>query len=174
LIALFRTLLDRFLAFGFSLAGALVRGIFGALLGRSMPRVRRATAAEVLPLRAKILRPNQPIDAARWDCDPLPDTRHWLISEGDRVLGVATVLKSPFPAGDGPSWQLRGMAVDDGERGRGTGRRLLEAVVAEVGAPLWCNARTSAVPFYEKAGWRVVSDPFDIAGVGEHKRMMSS
>lgn len=174
MIGLFRALLDRFLAFGFSLAGALVRGIFDALLGRSsMPKVRRATADEVVPLRAKILRPGRPVADARWDCDPLPDTRHWLVEERGRVLGVATVLKSPFPAGDGPNWQLRGMAVDDGLQGKGYGKKLLDALVAEVEAPLWCNARTSAVPFYEKAGWKVVSDTFDIPGVGPHQRMVS-
>ena len=138
-----------------------------------MPRVRRATAEEVIPLRGKILRPNRPIADARWDCDALPDTRHWLVEDGGRVLGVATVLSSPFPAGEGPIWQLRGMAVDDGLRGRGIGRRLLDTLVAEVEAPLWCNARTAAVDFYVKAGWRVVSEPFEIPGVGEHKRMIS-
>jgi GNAT superfamily N-acetyltransferase len=170
-IGLFRALLDRFFAFGFSLAAALIRGIFGAFLGRSMPHVRRATAAEVLPLRAKILRPNRPVDDARWDCDALPDTRHWLLEERGRVLGVATVLSSPIT--EGPEWQLRGMAVDDGQQGRGLGRRLLDGLVAEVAQPLWCNARLSAVPFYEKAGWRVISDAFDIPGVGPHKRMIS-
>lgn len=174
MIGLFRALLDRFLAFGFSLAGALVRGIFDALLGRTMPRVRRATADEIVPLRAKILRPGRPVDDGRWDCDRVGDTRHWLIEDAGRVLGVATVLRSPFPDGDGPEWQLRGMAVDDGQRGKGVGARLLDGLVRDVAEPLWCNARISAVPFYEKAGWRAVSAAFDIPGVGPHQRMITS
>jgi predicted GNAT family N-acyltransferase len=37
---------------------------------------------------------------------------------------------------------------------------------------LWCNARTTAQGFYEKVGFEVVSDVFDIPGIGPHVVMI--
>jgi GNAT superfamily N-acetyltransferase len=57
---------------------------------------------------------------------------------------------------------------------RGIGGALLafavEALLAEPGPRLlWCNARVSALAFWERAGWAVASDVFDIPGVGPHR-----
>jgi GNAT superfamily N-acetyltransferase len=60
----------------------------------------------------------------------------------------------------------------------GIGRALLrvaERELAAEGGPrlLWCNARLGAVGFYERLGWTVVSDVFDIPTVGPHRIMTS-
>ena len=47
-----------------------------------------------------------------------------------------------------------------------------EAREEEPAGILWCNARTSAIGFYEKLGWRVTSGPFDVPGVGPHVTMV--
>jgi predicted GNAT family N-acyltransferase len=62
------------------------------------------------------------------------------------------------------------MAVVDDVRGRGIGRALLafleEQARARGGKKLSLWAQVQARPFYEKAGYRVVSDkPFDDAGI---------
>ncbi len=36
----------------------------------------------------------------------------------------------------------------------------------------WCNARSTAIRFYEKNGWRIVSDEFIIEKYGPHRRMV--
>jgi hypothetical protein len=69
------------------------------------------------------------------------------------------------------------MATDGQQQGRGLGRRLLELAVAESRRDephriFWCNARTSAIGFYEKLGWRVMSEPFDVLTAGPHVRMV--
>lgn len=143
-------------------------------------RVTRATLDDVVPLRARVLRPGRPVETAIWPCDAQPDTRHWAARDGDAVVAVATVAREPMPATppltapvvEAPGWQLRGMAVEGGLQGQGVGRAVLDALTDEVGAPMWCNARARAVTFYARAGWRVVSDEFDIAGVGPHFRMV--
>jgi GNAT superfamily N-acetyltransferase len=132
--------------------------------------VRRATPDEVVDLRLAVLRPGGTREDAVWDGDHERETRHWVVERGERIVGVATVLQRPYPDGAGPEWQLRGMAVAAEERGTGLGRALLDALVREVAAPLWCNARVTAIAFYERAGWRVTSEPFDTA-VGPHRRM---
>jgi predicted GNAT family N-acyltransferase len=47
----------------------------------------------------------------------------------------------------------------------------LHAIAADHGlSAVWCNAQTSAVPFYLRLGYRITSDPFYEAGI-EHVRM---
>ncbi|MGI8983191.1 MAG: GNAT family N-acetyltransferase, partial [Acidimicrobiales bacterium] len=47
-------------------------------------------------------------------------------------------------------------------------RACADEVAGAGGAELWCNARMSAVGFYLRAGFEVVSDEFDVAGIGAH------
>jgi predicted GNAT family N-acyltransferase len=89
---------------------------------------------------------------------------------GERLVGIASLYREGRPGQDG--WRLRGMASAPDARGTGIGRALLDACVAHVaaagGGELWCNARTPALPFYAKAGFEVISEPFDIPGIGPH------
>ena len=117
-----------------------------------------------------MLRPGQPIAAARWPGDA--EAEHFVAESPDRgeILGVASVFSAPLGA-DGPYGQLRGMAVAPAARGGGVGLALLRAVEAAHPEGLWCNARVSALGFYEAAGWRVISEEFEILGVGPHVKM---
>jgi predicted GNAT family N-acyltransferase len=126
-------------------------------------RVQSVRAEVVRPLRAAVLRPGLPLEQSVYPQDDLPSTLHLaaLDPEG-RVVGCATFFPEPL---DGvPAWRLRGMAADPGVRGTGVGVRLLDAgltAAVAAGVPLvWCNARTSAIGFYRRAGFAVVSDEF--------------
>ena len=71
---------------------------------------------------------------------------------------------------------MRGVATDPDWAGRGVSRRVLaagEATVVAVAGPalLWCNARQSAIGFYQRLGWAVCSAVFDVPLVGPHFRM---
>lgn len=134
-------------------------------------RVGRVSPDEVLALRHRVLRAGRPVETARFSGDLDPGTIHYAASAGGEVVGVASLLRRPFPDGAGPEVQLRGMAVAPELQKSGIGRALLVTIVAEVGEPIWCNARESAVPFYERTGWRICSDRFEIEGAGPHFRM---
>jgi ribosomal protein S18 acetylase RimI-like enzyme len=88
--------------------------------------------------------------------------------EGGELLGVGLV----GPDGADGHWRVRGMATEPGARGRGVGSAVLAALVehaAEQGATrVWCNARKPAQSLYERAGFRVVSEEFELPHIGPH------
>lgn len=138
--------------------------------------VRAAQPAEVIDLRHAILRAGLPRTTAIFDGDDAPTTRHFVAERDGRVVGCITIVLS---ASEGqPAYQLRGMAVDPSLQRLGVGRKLLDAVETFVRASdvkqLWCNARTPAVPFYERHGWTIVSDEFVIPTAGPHRKMTKS
>ena len=138
---------------------------------------RAATLAEIFDLRHAVLRAGKPREAARYPGDDAPSTRHFAAVEGGHVICCLTFLRSEWEGQ--PAWQLRGMATAPERRRGGIGQKLLLHAEAALrhetpGDSFWCNARSGAVGFYEKLGWRVVSAEFDIAGVGPHVKMEKS
>lgn len=139
--------------------------------------VRLITAAETLPLRMSVLRPNRPVEVAKFPEDDFATTRHFGAFRDGKLLGIATLLRAELPAQPGElALQLRGMATAPEVRGEGFGRALILACLAftrESGVPLlWCNARTSALGFYRKLGFEIVGAEFHVPDVGPHFRMM--
>lgn len=136
--------------------------------------VRRATPGEVIDLRHRVLRAGLPRASAVFDGDERPDAHHVVAELEGRAVGCATVHASTWDGA--PAWQLRGMATDPGLRGTGVGRAMLgflEQLLRQETAvrQLWCNARLPAAGFYERLGWRIVSDVFEIPTAGPHVRM---
>ena len=137
--------------------------------------VRRAAAGEVIDLRHRVLRAGLPRESAAFDGDERSDARHVVAEAAGRIVGCATVHASTWEGE--PAWQLRGMATDPAVRAAGVGRAMLlylERLLASESPvrQLWCNARTPARGFYERLGWRVVSDVFEIPTAGPHVRML--
>jgi len=136
---------------------------------------RLAILDEILPLRHRILRDGLPFETAMFEGDDAPGTRHYVACRGNTVVACLTLMPSSLEGR--PAWQLRGMATDAIEQGRGLGRRLLEHALADAQRDVpdrivWCNARTMAIGFYERLGWRVVSEPFDVPTAGPHVKMI--
>lgn len=136
--------------------------------------IRRVTAAEIRPLRHRVLRPGQPFQDTVYAGDDDHTTVHFGAFAGDRLVGAASLYREDRPgAGEvRHGWRLRGMATDPGARGQGHARDLLAACVDHVasagGGELWCNARAVAAGFYRRAGFEVVGEEFDVPGVGAH------
>jgi predicted GNAT family N-acyltransferase len=138
--------------------------------------VEEVPVGVVLPLRSAVLRDGGPADLPG---DDDAATVHLAARTADgRVAGVVRLSPAPCPWRDaGAPWQLRAMATDDAVRGTGTGRALVTAGLALVGARggdlVWCNARVTAAGFYERMGFTVVTDPFDVPPIGRHVGMVT-
>ena len=137
--------------------------------------LRRARVEELVHLRHDVLRHGLPREAAMFDGDDEPTTRHYGAFDGEVAAGCATLMLNQWEGE--PAWQVRGMATDARFRSRGLGAALLRMAEAELAADrsqaqlLWCNARVPAVRFYEKHGWAVSGEPFDIPTAGPHVKM---
>jgi ribosomal protein S18 acetylase RimI-like enzyme len=115
---------------------------------------------EIDELRYRVL--FEPFGVGRdddWN-DADPSAAHALALAGGRVVGYARLITEQ----DGRTGQIRQVAVDPAWERRGLGSALMRTVLgraAEEGlTDVWLNARMSAVPFYEKLGFRVTSGMF--------------
>ena len=131
--------------------------------------VRAIAAAQTRQLRRDVLRPHQTLDEMA--AHESADTHAVGAFEGEQLVAVGFV----GPDGEPGDWRVRGMATAAEARGRGAGGAVLEALIEfarTTGATrLWCNARTPAIEFYERGGFTVVSDVFELPHIGPHVRM---
>lgn len=136
----------------------------------------------LLPLRARVLRAGKPLESARFESDARPDAVHFgAWDQAGALVGCASAHPASYPhpeeldAALPRPYQLRGMAVAPEAQGTGAGAALLAALEAAAagagGLSVWCNARESALGFYERQGYRVTSAPFESVGV-THRRMI--
>lgn len=137
--------------------------------------IRLATVDEILDLRWMVLRAGLPRESANFTGDDAPATHHFAAILQTQVVGCVSFMQSPFEGQ--PAWQLRGMAVRGDMQGKGVGA-ILVAFAEKFVRPanhsniVWCNARVAALRFYQRLGWRIVSEVFEIEHAGPHYKMV--
>lgn len=139
-------------------------------------RIRFIRTVDTYPLRLKVLRPGGTEEDVQWANDRLEGSFHLAAQIGEHRIAVASFYPEKHPALSGwKQFRLRGMATHPDFQGQGAGRKLLlfalEHLKAQHADRLWCNARLVAVPFYEKLGFVIEGDRFDIPGIGPHHLM---
>lgn len=123
-------------------------------------------------LRSRVLRPGMPLEASFYPADPV--AVHFAVLEDGVPVSVVTAHPENHPLFTAErQWRIRGMATEPGRRGEGFGRMVLNALLewgrSQGFAVFWCNARERAIPFYERAGFLIESELFEIPGIGPHK-----
>jgi SAM-dependent methyltransferase/GNAT superfamily N-acetyltransferase len=141
--------------------------------------VEQTNAEGVRGLREEVLRPGQTGEQLAFPLDDAPATLHAAIRADGEVVGTGSVMGDGHPLGPRPGdWRIRGMATTERMRGRGIGAALLERLELHVrsqgGRRMWCNARIGARAFYERAGFIVEGERFEIPGIGPHLLMSKS
>jgi ribosomal protein S18 acetylase RimI-like enzyme len=117
-------------------------------------------------LRRSVLRPHETL--AQIAADEAAGNLAVGALAGDELVAVGMIT----PGRGSEGWRVRGMATAPEFRGRGAGgavlRALVEAAIAGGAERVWCNARTPARTLYERAGFTVVSDEFELPEIGPH------
>lgn len=84
---------------------------------------------------------------------------HFGAFSNDLLVGVVSLFQN------GETFQLRKFAVAINHQGQGIGTGLLTYITnfcrQQKGILLWCNARITAIPFYEKSGFEVLGHTFE-------------
>jgi GNAT superfamily N-acetyltransferase len=128
--------------------------------------LREIPIADTRPLRQTVLRPHQTLDELA-EHEPPGAFAVGAFARND-LVAVGFVAPDGEPGG----WRIRGMATTPAARSRGAGTAVLDALVEhalERGATrIWCNARTPARTLYERRGFEVVSDEFEVPHIGPH------
>ena len=138
--------------------------------------VRAVVASDTAELRRLVLRGGRPVALPEDDGPAL----HLGAYDGTTLVGTGNVrceaLSPPHPwSARLPAWRLRGMATAPTYRSRGVGALVLSGLLAhcraEGGGIVWCNARTPAQAFYERAGFTAFGEPWEDPEIGPHLRM---
>lgn len=145
-------------------------------------KIRNILAIETYPVRHPVLRAGRPINDCHFEGDDLSTTYHLGAYVNEQLKGVASFLMHQDVSIEElktfnikQCYQLRGMAVLNEMQGQHIGKNLInhaeEMLKNKNALALWFNARESAVSFYKKNGYQIVSEPYEIATIGTHYKM---
>jgi GNAT superfamily N-acetyltransferase len=137
--------------------------------------VKKIIAAQTYPLRQQILVPNGELSQAKFGNDDDEKIAfHLGAFSNNELLSIASFFQSDNHLFQNENqYQLRGMATIPTHQGKGISSEILSFSIPLLRQKfctlLWCNARTSAIGFYEKAGFRKINNEvFEIEGIGPH------
>jgi ribosomal protein S18 acetylase RimI-like enzyme len=141
--------------------------------------IRAISVLQARELRALVLRPNQPPETTVFVGDDDTDALHLGAFHQQELAGIVTILHQAPKDFTGDDidrlWVLRGMATLPLVRGQGYGVALVLSgcayVARQQGTFLWCDARESALGFYQKLGFVIRGNRFDVPISGPHFRM---
>ncbi|MDP3468815.1 MAG: GNAT family N-acetyltransferase [Daejeonella sp.] len=137
--------------------------------------IRFISTEGTLDIRSSVLREGMVPELCRFDGDDDEDTFHLGYYKDDELICIGSFHKQAKEAYEGVGYQLRGMATLFDYHRKGIGNQLLNfAIVYLKGKKvnyIWCNARINACRFYLGIGFEIISDEFEIEGVGPHRLM---
>ena len=131
-----------------------------------MLEIKEIKPSETLDLRHRILSPNKSVDSIILAEDD--SGQHFgLFKDGQLISAISLFIENDTA-------QFRKFATETSEQNKGYGSILLNHIVEESiknkVKNLWCNARVTALGFYEKFGFEVVSEKW-IANDIEYVKM---
>jgi predicted GNAT family N-acyltransferase len=139
-----------------------------------MFQIKEISAEETYAIRLEMLRKGIDLPV-EFSGDFDESTFHLGAFENDVLIGIASFMKTNNSSFSEEQYQLRGMAILLIVRGKGYGKAMLHEAFEELKRKkipiLWCNARVVALDFYQKLGFEIIGEPFDISQIGTHYKM---
>ncbi len=137
-------------------------------------KILRISASDTYDIRHKMLRPGRPKESTHFPGDEDDQTFHLGAFDGNKLVSVASFFFENHPdlTHDEYQYRLRGMATLPEYQGQGHSSALLKMAFPIIKlnqcSLLWCNARESALGYYQKVGFEKKGEPFNIPQIGEH------
>jgi predicted GNAT family N-acyltransferase len=118
----------------------------------------------------------QALAALAFPGDDAPHSAHFgARAVTGEILSVGSVVRETPPWRRAPlAWRVRGWRAPKRAGGASAGAcsaALVAHVATHGGGLLWCNARTPAVRFYERAGFVARGETWDDPEIGPHVAM---
>jgi len=141
-----------------------------------MSFVRLGIIEEILPLRSAVLRRGLAPELCINPGDDTPGNFHVVLESEGVIAGAGTFIQENLPDYSGLGYRLRGMGVYPEFQGSGYGKKILRFGMQHClnyhADYLWFNARKVAYGFYTGMGFKIISEEFEIEGIGPHKVMI--
>ena len=137
-------------------------------------KILRISASDTYDIRHKMLRPGRPKESTHFPGDEDDQTFHLGAFDGNKLVSVASFFFENHPdlTHDEYQYRLRGMATLPEYQGQGHSSALLKMAFPIIKlnqcSLLWCNARESALGYYQKVGFEKKGEPFNIPQIGQH------
>lgn len=118
--------------------------------------IKKVSVNDILPIRHKVLWPDKSFEFVKVDGDE--EGIHFGLYADDMLVTVISLFA------EGQSLRFRKFATLSEYQNRGLGKMMILKVIKyarENGFErLWCDARTDALNFYERVGFKKFSEPF--------------
>jgi ribosomal protein S18 acetylase RimI-like enzyme len=138
-----------------------------------MSEIKEILTIETFPVRHPVLRAGKPLESCHFEGDDLESTTHFGVFQENSLVGVVSIFEAKNKLFiEDSQFQIRGMAILERHQKKGFGEELVNYaehyIRKQNGEIIWFNARINAVGFYEKLGYKITGDPFDIGDIGKH------
>jgi len=142
-------------------------------------QVKKIPFNKTFIVRHPILRTGKPIEMCYFEGDDLPTTVHFGLFLDEVIIGVLSVFKNECPIIESKNaYQYRGMAILELHQNKQYGVLLLNAanswVIENQGDLIWFHAREKALRFYQRNGFQVIGDSYEIDQIGLHFLMIKT
>jgi len=135
------------------------------------------SSKETYPLRLEVLWPHlSQLNECGIDVDELDGTFHVGVLQDGEVMAIGTFLVEKHNQfTEEKQYRLRAMASSPKVRGQRFGKLVIDFAIEKLKNEevdlLWCDARKVALGFYEKMGFNVIGDYYEVRNIGPHKLM---
>lgn len=139
-------------------------------------QVLRISALDTINIRREMLRQDFPPEACHYPGDDDELTFHLGGFVDGKLVSIASFYFQKHELIDEPNqFQLRGMATLPEHQGQGISSQLLRTafpmIKQNLVEVLWCNARKTAVGYYETMGFEKHGQEFEVDQIGTHVLM---
>ena len=118
--------------------------------------IKKVSVEDILPIRHKVLWPDKPLEFVKVVGDE--EGIHFGLYENSILVTIISLFA------EGKSLRFRKFATLTEYQNRGLGKLMILKVIDYAQENnferLWCDARTDALNFYERVGFKKFSEPF--------------